>query len=135
MDVAADMNVRRDERGFGQTLGSWGMPMGGFFVLPLFAQTNTRDLSGDIADGVFDPSHLLVGAPIVLVLDLSLAFIDVYDGYDFIISTDESAIDSYATFKTMYLQNRDKKIEDVHPVFRGAETGAQKAPAYDFDME
>ena len=138
IDVAGHMDVRRDKRDFGQTLATWGVPMGGFFVLPLYAQTNTRDLLGGLVDGVLDPMFLITGAPLGLVLDISDAFISVYDGYDFVISTDESAVDSYSTFKTIYLQNRNENAKPIElPDLGGeaAETEGQKASSYDFDME
>lgn len=136
MDIAADMNVKRDKRDFGQTLGSWGVSMGGFFVLPLCAQSNTRDFSGGLIDSyLLDPMDFVLGYPIALFLGLSSAFMGVYDGYDFIIATDEAAIDSYATFKTMYLQNRKEQVDNTHTSFYGGEDDAQKTSAYDFDME
>jgi phospholipid-binding lipoprotein MlaA len=138
IDVAGYMDVKRDGRDFGQTLAAWGVPMGGFFVLPLYAQTNTRDFLGGLMDSWLDPTYLLIGAPLSLIFDTSGAFISVYDGHDFIISTDESAVDSYSTFKTIYLQNRNENAKPIELPDLGssdAETEKQKVSSYDFDME
>jgi phospholipid-binding lipoprotein MlaA len=138
IDVAGRMNVKRDKRDFGQTLAAWGAPMGGFFVLPIYAQTNTRDFIGGLVDGVLDPMYLITGAPLGLVFDTSDAFISVYEGYDFVISTDEAAVDSYSTFKTIYLQNRAESAKPIELPSFGPEsekTEEQKTSSYDFDME
>jgi ABC-type transporter lipoprotein component MlaA len=106
--------------------------MGGFFVLPVVAQTNARDFAASLVDDYFDPVNYVAGVPAGFAFTGVLALLKIYDGYDFIIATDEAALDSYETFKTMYLQNRSKEIEDHRLLFKS------KAPAggmYDFDME
>jgi phospholipid-binding lipoprotein MlaA len=135
MDIAGEIGLARDKRDFADTLGAWGVPMGGFFVLPLYAQTDTRDLAGSFVD-LFDPIDLVIGVPLGLLFSLSSALLDINDSYDFIIATDDTAVDSYETFKTMYLQNR-KKQTDEYSVFGSSsrDAGGGKINAYDFDME
>lgn len=134
MDVAGGMGLKRDSRRMADTLGAWGAPMGGFFVLPLYAQTNTRDFAAGLAENIFDPMYLLIGVAPWLFLDLAGALLDLNDSYDFVMATDESALDSYETFKTFYLQNRKKEMDRL-AIFGARPAEAGKTSSYDFDME
>ncbi len=139
MDVAGAMGIKRDERDFGQTLGVWGVPMGGFFVAPVFAQTTTRDFAGLIVDTFFNPFNYIWGWATGLFIDVSSALMSMYNNYDFIIATDKTAIDSYTTFKTMYLQYRENFIKE-YTIFGNKQKEVSESLTttyenYDFDME
>lgn len=141
MDVAGEMGLKRNDRDFGQTLGVWGVPMGGFFVMPIYAQTTTRDFTGTIVDSIFNPINYYTNWGVGLFLNISIQVMGLYENYDFIITTNETSIDSYETFKTMYLQHR-KNIVDKYSLF-GPDTSTEKEETnklgetynYDFDME
>ena len=141
MDVAGQMGLKRDDRDFGQTLGVWGVPMGGFFVMPLFAQTTTRDFIGRLVDGIFNPLNNLWGWATGLFIDTTTAVMSIYQNYDFILATNETSIDSYATFKTMFLQNREKMVNEYRIFGSSPTTTTINANTtsgsfdYDFDME
>ena len=145
MDAAGAIGIKRDPRDFGQTLGVWGVPMGGFFVMPVYAQTTTRDLTGRVVDTIFNPLNSVFGWAAGLFIDVTQASMGIYESYDFVIATNETSIDSYATFKTMYLQNREKKVNE-HCIFckkstndTENDTGTTEiisiSSDYDFDME
>ena len=131
IDVAGSMGIGRDDRDFGQTMGVYGVPSGGFFVMPLYAQTTTRDFSGTIVDSVINPVNYVVSWGVGLFIGVSNALMDLYESYDFILATHESSLDSYATFKTMYLQNRQKKIDEHKLFFRST----AKSPSADIDSD
>lgn len=139
MDVAGAMGIKRDERDFGQTLGVWGVPMGGFFVAPVFAQKTTRDFAGLIVDTFFNPFNYVLGWATGLFIDVTTEVMSIYSNYDFIIATNETAIDSYTTFKTMYLQYR-KKFTDEYSIFGSKdenipESGTTSYGSYDYDFD
>lgn len=128
-DVAGDIGIKRDKRDFGEMLGSWGVPEGAFFSLPLAGPTNVRDFSGGVVDSVIDPTVWVFGWFASLAITAGDKAFSVYDGYDFIIGTDESALDSYTAFKSMYQQNRRERIAR-HLIF----FDERPRLAYDFDM-
>ena len=141
VDVAGHMGIKRDNRDFGQTLGVWGVPMGGFFVMPFYAQTTTRDFTGTIVDTVFNPINYYTTWGVGLFIDVSINLMSLYENYDFIIATNETSIDSYETFKSMYLQHRKNMIEQHQLFFKDSlkeENETNKLGEsynYDFDME
>lgn len=141
MDAAGAMGIKRDERDFGQTLGVWGVPMGGFFVVPIYAQTTTRDFVGKLVDTFFNPMNGLWGWATGLFIDTSTAAMSIYQNYDFILATNETSIDSYTTFKTMFLQNREKVVNEYRLFGSSPTKGDLDANTtsgsldYDFDME
>ncbi len=140
-DVAGHMGLKRDNRDFGQTLGVWGVPMGGFFVMPVYAQTTTRDFAGTIVDTTFNPINYYTSWAVGLFVDISIKLMSLYENYEFIITTNETSIDSYETFKTMYLQHRKNMIEQHQLFFKDSpkeESETNKLGEsynYDFDME
>lgn len=141
VDVAGKMGIKRDDRDFGQTLGVWGVPMGGFFVMPIFAQTTTRDFTGTIVDSIFNPINYYTSWGVGLFINLSIQAMGLYENYEFIISTNETSIDSYETFKTMYLQHRKNMIEEHQLFFKDIPPQKEETNKlgesydYDFDME
>ena len=141
MDVAGRMGLKRDNRDFGQTLGVYGVPMGGFFVMPVYAQTTTRDFAGTIVDTIFNPINYYTTWSVGLFLSISTSLMDLYGNYDFILSTNETSIDSYNTFKTMYLQHRKNMIEQHQLFFKDSAPQKEETNKlgqsydYDFDME
>ncbi len=141
IDVAGHMGLKRDNRDFGQTLGVWGVPMGGFFVMPFYAQTTTRDFAGTVVDTLFNPINYYTSWGVGLFLDVSIGLMSLYENYDFIIATNETAVDSYETFKTMYLQHRKNMIEEHQLFFKDSPKEDEEKNKlggsydYDFDME
>ncbi len=140
-DPAKKLGLNRDNRDFGETLGVWGVPMGGFFVLPFYAQTTTREFIGDIVDSFINPMNFYGGWGVTLFVDMSTSLLSIYDNYEFIITTAETSLDSYETFKTMYLQYRKNMIEKNKLFFKDAPIAKEETNIlgesykYDFDME
>lgn len=50
LDVASEMQIRRPEEDFGQTLGYWGAGRGPFLIIPFLGPSNLRDGLGKIPD-------------------------------------------------------------------------------------
>ena len=55
-DVASEMNLKKGDEDFGQTMGAWGIGQGPYLVLPFFGSTTLRDLTGTVADAKLDAS-------------------------------------------------------------------------------
>ena len=124
-DPAAKLGL--DEQGkedFGQTLGRWGVDSGCYFVLPILGPTTTRDAIGLVGNAFLDPVYHIthnneVNAGIgngnysehnyyyyrgTRAVDFRAKNIESFD------SLEENSIDLYASLKSLYLQNREKKI-------------------------
>lgn len=124
-DVAADMGIPEDETDFGETLAVWGVPEGGYVVLPIAGPSNERDTVGQFVDLLINPIAYVVSVPASFV-GPALELIDdvgdrqTYgDTYDSVLH--ESA-DSYKQMRLMYLQNRRYELgeeavgEDIDPL-------------------
>ncbi len=110
---------------FGQTLGTWGVGSGCYFVLPILGPTTTRDAVGLIGNTILDPVYQIthnteVDNGIIGNGNYSEHNYYYYRGtgaVDFrakniesFNSLEENSIDLYASIKSLYLQNRNKKI-------------------------
>lgn len=118
---AAKMGLKNQQEDVGQTLGAYGMGGGCYFVLPILGPTTVRDSIGMIADTFVDPfAHVTIREH--ELLSMSGSDIDYYslkgatavdfraDNMTNLDSLEKNAIDIYAAFKSLYLQNRAKKI-------------------------
>ena len=118
---AAKMGLKNQQEDVGQTLGAYGMGGGCYFVLPILGPTTVRDSIGMIADTFVDPfAHVTIREH--ELLSMSGNDIDYYslkgatavdfraDNMTNLDSLEKNAIDIYAAFKSLYLQNRAKKI-------------------------
>ena len=109
---------------FGQTIGVWGASSGCYFVLPILGPTTVRDGIGLVGNVFLDPVYQIthnteVNAGIgnqsysehnyyyyrgTGAVDFRAKNIESFD------SLEETSIDLYASVKSLYLQNRNKKI-------------------------
>lgn len=120
---AEKIGLKPNEEDVGQTLGSYGVGSGCYFVLPVFGPTTVRDSIGLIADTFVDPfAHVTIREN--ELLGASGNSLDYYsvkgaDRVDFradniknFESLEKNSIDLYASFKSLYLQNRENKISN-----------------------
>ena len=118
---AAKMGLKNQQEDIGQTLGSYGFSGGCYFVLPILGPTTVRDSFGKIVDTFIDPfAHITIRDH--ELLNMSGSDIDYYsvkgaEAIDFradnmtnLDSLEKNSIDMYAAMKSLYLQNRAKKI-------------------------
>ena len=120
---AEKMGLSAQKEDVGQTLGSYGIGPGCYFVLPILGPTTVRDSVGIIADTFVDPfAHVtwrekeLFGSSgnqldyIAVKGTTAVDFrADNETNFD---SLEENSIDLYASFKSLYLQNRENKINN-----------------------
>jgi phospholipid-binding lipoprotein MlaA len=118
---AAKMGLKNQQEDVGQTLGSYGIKGGCYFVLPVLGPTTVRDSIGMIADTFVDPfAHVTLREK--ELLEVSGSKIDYFsvkgatavdfraDNMTNLDSLEKNSIDEYAAMKSLYLQNREKKI-------------------------
>jgi len=120
---AEKMGLKAQKEDVGQTLGSYGVGPGCYFVLPILGPTTARDSIGMIADSFVDPfAHVtwreneLLGASgnrldyIAVKGTTAVDFrADNEVNFD---SLERNSIDLYASFKSLYLQKRENKINN-----------------------
>ena len=111
---------------FGQTMGVWGVDNGCYFVLPILGPTTARDALGLVGNMFLDPVYQIthnteVNAGIgsstysehnyyyyrgTSAVDFRAKNIESFD------SLEKNSIDLYASVKSLYLQDRNKKISN-----------------------
>ena len=120
---AQKLGLKNQKEDVGQTLGSYGFGPGCYFVLPILGPTTARDSVGMIADTFIDPfSHItwrekeLFGVSGNRVDYLTIRGTSAVDfradnevNFD---SLEKNSIDFYASFKSLYLQDRENKIKN-----------------------
>ena len=120
---AEKMGLSAQKEDVGQTLGSYGIGPGCYFVLPILGPTTVRDSVGIIADTFVDPfAHVTwrekelfgtSGNQIDYLAVKGTTAVDFRaDNETNFNSLEENSIDLYASFKSLYLQNRENKINN-----------------------
>ena len=110
---------------FGQTMGVWGADSGCYFVLPILGPTTTRDAIGLVGNVFLAPVYQITHNNEIRtgvigngnysehnyyyyrttgVVDFRAKNIESFD------SIEKNSIDLYASLKSLYLQDRKKKI-------------------------
>jgi len=114
-DVTTAGNFERRKEDFGQTLAVWGVESGPYMMLPLFGPSNGRDTAGFVVDTVTDPFSYVFG----FVPAVARAGTEIVDNRSEVIEESESlentAIDLYASVRTLYRQNREHEIRNGAP--------------------
>ncbi len=114
-DVAKKLGYPDHDTDFGMTLALWGVPQGPFLFLPVLGPTNPRDAIGLGVDIVGDPFTWLGQGAVVKALDWTRVGLNVVDqrerAEDAIQSIKKTALDPYATFRSLYRQHRAAQID------------------------
>ena len=119
-DVASYYGLNKlDKEDYGQTLGTWGVKEGCYFVLPIIGPTTVRDSLGSIVnfsggdawynvtvsnntryfeDSDYYYSRLTTG------IDFRAKNLEAFD------SLEKNSLDLYASVRSLYLQDRKRKI-------------------------
>ena len=118
IDVATHVGIPDHTEDFGQTLGTWGVGEGPYFVAPLLGPAPPRDLAGRVVDYGFDPftyirfdgyrtlGYVRAGMG---VLDLRARNVETLDDIE------RSSVDYYATQRSLYRQYRNSEIRNGKP--------------------
>ena len=120
---AKKMGFEAQKEDVGQTLGTYGVKSGCYFVLPILGPTTLRDSVGMVADSFVDPFSIAtwrekeflgvsgckidyVGVKAATAVDFRGDNVTNFD------SLEKNSIDIYASMKSIYLQDREKKINN-----------------------
>ena len=123
LNPAEKIGLKPHKEDVGQTLGAYGFGPGCYFVLPILGPSTARDALGMIADTFVDPfAHVtlreneLLGASGNLLDYYSVKGAGAVDfrsdnitNFD---SIEKNSIDLYSSFKSIYLQDRENKINN-----------------------
>ena len=115
-DLADGWGWHAHDADAGITLALWGVPGGPFLFLPVLGPSNPRDAAGFGADIGLDPFTYTSGAAwrIFGWTRYGVSAVDARERHlDDIAQIKRSALDPYATFRSLYQQNRAHVIDDV----------------------
>ena len=123
LNPAERMGLKPHKEDVGQTLGSYGIGTGCYFVLPFFGPTTARDSIGLIADTFVDPFAQVTirNREILSTSGNSLDYVSVKateiidfraDNVKNFENLEKNSIDLYSTLKSIYLQDRENKIKN-----------------------
>ena len=123
LNPAEKLGLKPHKEDVGQTLGSYGIGSGCYFVLPIFGPTTVRDSIGMLADSFVDPfAHVTLREN--ELLGASGNALDYYSikgtsAVDFRADNDKNfesleknSLDLYSSLKSIYLQDRENKIRN-----------------------
>jgi phospholipid-binding lipoprotein MlaA len=117
VDVAARLGYPAHTSDFGETLAVWGVPEGPFLFLPLFGPTNPRDAIGRGIDTAADPFNWVGQGAAVTALNWSRFGLTAVDERSRVLgeisSIKRTALDPYATFRSLYRQHRAAQIAQL----------------------
>ena len=122
-DVASYYGLNKLEKeDYGQTLGTWGVREGCYFVLPVLGPTTVRDAIGSLANfsggdawynvtvnnntKYFENSDYYYSR-LTAGVDFRAKNLEAFD------SLEKNSLDLYASVRSLYLQDRSRKINNI----------------------
>ena len=123
LNPAEKIGLKPNKEDVGQTLGSYGIGTGCYFVLPVLGPTTARDSLGLLADSFLDPfAHITIREKEIFstsgnTLDYlgvkTAGAIDFRSDNDLNFkSLEKNSIDLYSSLKSIYLQSRENKVKN-----------------------
>ncbi len=114
-DVAKKVGYPAHDTDFALTLANWNVPEGPFLFLPVIGPSSPRDASGFIVDQAIDPFTWIGQGTTAHTIGswtrTVLGAIDTREGLlDAVDQIKKTALDPYATFRSLYRQNRASKL-------------------------
>ncbi len=123
IDVANDLGFPKYEKeDYGQTLGKWGMGPGCYLVLPVLGPSTIRDTAGSFINVMGgDPWHnASVNGNNEYLSESMYTASKILTGVEFranniesLENLEQNSMDFYASVKSLYLQDRKLKIENI----------------------
>ena len=124
-DVATKMGFSEYEKeDYGQTLGVWGVGPGCYLVLPVLGPSTLRDTAGSFINIMGGDPYYNVSAhgnneyldksdymltKTLTAIDFRAKNLETFDNLE------KNSIDFYASVKSLYLQDRQRKIANTKP--------------------
>ncbi len=113
-DVADDLGYKAHDTDFGVTLALWGAGEGPFLFLPIIGPSNPRDAGGFAGNILLDPLTYATfgGSNALRYSRLGVGAVDARERLlDPVDQVKRTALDPYATFRSLYRQNRQSEID------------------------
>ena len=125
-DVASYYGLeKREKEDYGQTLGTWGVGEGCYFVLPVLGPTTVRDSLGSVANimGGDVWYNVTIANDTQYFNEADYYLSRVMSGVDFraknlesFDSLERTSLDLYSSVRSLYLQDRRKKIQNLDEI-------------------
>ena len=123
LNPAEKIGLKPHKEDVGQTLASYGIGPGCYFVLPFLGPTTARDSIGLLADTFVDPfAHVTIrenelfgasGNNLDYFTVRGTTAVDFRADNDLNLeSLEKNSLDLYSSFKSVYLQDRENKIKN-----------------------
>ena len=122
-DVASYYGLtKQDKEDYGQTLGTWGFNEGCYFVLPILGPTTVRDSIGSLANVAGGDAwyNVTIANDTQYFNEADYYLTRLLSGVDFRAKNlesfdrlENSSIDLYASIRSLYLQDRKRKINNL----------------------
>ena len=122
-DVASYYGFNKlDKEDYGQTLGTWGVNEGCYFVLPVLGPTTVRDALGSMVnfsggdawynvtianDTKYFENSDYYYSRLTAGVDFRAKNLEAFD------SLEKNSVDLYASVRSLYLQDRHRKIRNI----------------------
>ena len=119
IDVAEKIGLEEKEEDYGQTLATWGVGEGCYLVLPVLGPSTARDTVASVVNFIGGDAwyNITVDEDTHYVSDFDYYASRAMNGIDFRAKNIESfdnleknSIDFYASVKSLYIQDRRKRI-------------------------
>ena len=125
-DVASYYGLeKRDREDYGQTLGTWGVGEGCYFVLPVLGPTTVRDSLGSLVNVMGGDAwyNVTIANDTQYFNEADYYLSRITSGVDFraknlesFDSLEKTSLDLYASVRSLYLQDRRKKIQNIDEI-------------------
>ena len=122
-DVASYYGLPKlDKEDYGQTFGTWGFNEGCYFVLPVLGPTTVRDSIGSLVNVMGGDAwyNVTVANDTQYFNEADYYVSRLLSGVDFraknlesFDSLEKTSIDLYASIRSLYLQDRQRKIKNI----------------------
>ena len=95
----------------------WGVPSGPYLFIPLIGPSNPRDASGYVVDIAFDPLTYVPHGYGLITLNYVRTGVAIVDARSRVLdetdSVKKTALDPYATIRSLFRQNRANTIQQL----------------------
>lgn len=116
-DLAKDFGYPGHDADFGMTMAAWGVGPGPYLYLPVLGPSDPRDFAGFGADIAMDPFTWVGQGTTVQALGYTRWGLTAIDQRSRLLGTisniKKTALDPYATFRSLYRQHRKAQIEQM----------------------
>jgi phospholipid-binding lipoprotein MlaA len=116
-DVATGWGYPAHETDFGVTLALWGLPEGPFLFLPVLGPSNPRDALGFGVDTVIDPFFWPPNGGGMNTFRITRTLVSGVDARERVLdetdNINKTALDPYATYRSLYRQHRASVIQQT----------------------